>query len=70
MKPKTRIKKFSHYRHQISKMKTEPLATQHIHLSHFKDPSEVKGLSVFVWILGGGVIMLLIVVVALVYFVR
>jgi hypothetical protein len=70
-KKPTRIKKFARYRQAILRMNPERIATKQVFQADdtTENPS-LKPIQVFMWLLGAGVIILLILVVALVYFVR
>jgi hypothetical protein len=69
--PRTRIQKFARYRKAILKMKG-PLSLNPKFLATDTDIDSMKAkpITLFMWVFGGGVIILLILVVALVYFVR
>jgi hypothetical protein len=67
----TRIKKFARYRHAILRMNPERLSNKQIfHSEDVNQNSSFKPMQIFMWLLGAGVIILLILVVALIYFVR
>jgi hypothetical protein len=70
-KKQTRIKKFARYRQAILRMNPERLSNKQVFLSD--DVNQIvsfKPIQIFMWLLGAGVIILLILVVALVYFGR
>ncbi len=67
----TRIKKFARYRQAILRMNLERLSNKQVFLAEdSNENSSFKPIQIFMWLLGAGVIILLILVVALVYFGR
>jgi hypothetical protein len=70
-KKTTRIKKFARYRQAILRMNPDHLGNKQEFLPEMtNENSSFKPIQVLMWLLGAGVIILLILVVALVYFVR
>jgi hypothetical protein len=70
-KKPTRMKKFARYRQAILRMNPERLANKQVFQAEdMSENASLKPIQVFTWLLGAGVIILLILVVALVYFVR
>jgi hypothetical protein len=70
-KKQTRIKKFARYRQAILRMNPERLSNKQVFLSdNVNQIVSFKPIQIFMWLLGAGVIILLILVVALVYFGR
>jgi hypothetical protein len=69
--PRTRIQKFARYRKAILKMKgPSSLNPKFLATDSDIESFKPKPITLFMWVFGGGVIILLILVVALVYFVR
>jgi hypothetical protein len=67
----TRTKKFARYRQAILRMNSERIANKQVFLAEdINQISTFKPIHIIMWLLGAGVIILLILVVALVYFVR
>jgi hypothetical protein len=67
----TRIKKFAKYRQAILRMNPDRLSNKQVFLAEdIIENSSFKPMQIFKWLLGAGVIILLILVVALVYFGR
>jgi hypothetical protein len=67
----TRTKKFARYRQAILRMNPDRLSSKQVFLAEDNAKnSSFKPIQIIVWLLGAGVIILLILVVALVYFVR
>ena len=70
-KKSTRIKKFARYRRAILRMNQERIATKQVfQAEEISENSSLKPMQLFMWLLGAGVIILLILVVALLYFGR
>jgi hypothetical protein len=70
-KKSTRMKKFARYRQAILRMNPERLATKQVFQAEdISENSSLRPMQLFMWLLGAGVIILLILVVALVYFGR
>jgi hypothetical protein len=70
-KKPTRIKKFARYRQAILRMNPERLSNKQVFLGEdVNQNASFKPIQIFMWLLGAGVIILLILVVALVYFGR
>jgi hypothetical protein len=70
-KKQTRIKKYARYRQAILRMNPERLSNKQVFLAEgVNQNSTFKPIQIFMWLLGAGVIILLILVVALVYFGR
>jgi hypothetical protein len=67
----TRIKKFARYRQAILRMNPERISNKQVFLAEDNNQnSSFKPIQILMWLLGSGVIILLILVVALVYFGR
>lgn len=67
----TRIKKFARYRRAILRMNPDQLGQKQVFLAEdTNENSSFKPMQILMWFLGAGVIILLILVVALVYFGR
>jgi uncharacterized membrane protein len=70
-KKPTRIKKFARYRQAILRMNSERLSNKQVFLAEDTNQNtSFTPIQIFTWLLGAGVIILLILVVALVYFGR
>lgn len=70
-KKPTRIKKYARYRQAILRMNPDRLANKQVfQAENTSENSSLRPIQVVMWLLGAGVIILLILVVALVYFVR
>lgn len=70
-KKPTRIKKYARYRQAILRMNPDRLANKQVfQAENTNENSSFRPIQVVMWLLGAGVIILLILVVALVYFVR
>jgi hypothetical protein len=70
-KKPTRMKKFARYRQAILRMNPERISNKQVFLAEdINQNSSFIPIQIFMWLLGAGVIILLILVVALVYFVR
>lgn len=70
-KKPTRIKKYARYRQAILRMNPDRLANKQVfQAENTSENSSFRPIQVVMWLLGAGVIILLILVVALVYFVR
>lgn len=70
-KKPTRIKKYARYRQAILRMNPDRLANKQVfQTENTNENSSFRPIQVVMWLLGAGVIILLILVVALVYFVR
>lgn len=70
-KKPTRIKKYARYRQAILRMNPDRLANKQVfQAENTNENSSFRPIQVVMWLLGTGVIILLILVVALVYFVR
>jgi hypothetical protein len=67
----SRIKKFARYRQAILRMNPDRIANKQVfQAEEMSENSSFRPIQVLMWLLGAGVIILLILVVALVYFVR